>query len=303
MDLIDYNTVFSDWLSITFPASTCPYDEILQIFSQSGPLVEQFSGRDEIRYKIGDSGSCKILSKDHYINFSISGSTLRSIESKGLQRDFHLTLGRSASNISRLDASIDYPLPGAPVIASFKQRFPDSEIAFSKKLRKIIYQTDLVNGQETGTAYFQKKNYRGHVKIKAYDKAHQLNEAMYEACGVRPFPSRFRYEISIGRGASLADFADPTRVFWHYMPKSILRPPEGLLIAPWKPTERVSLDDAVQKHTTSIEELRYYLENSITLRQLLSKVSSVHGGERELLKLVSRECDLLSRRDAATLER
>ncbi|MEE4248711.1 MAG: hypothetical protein V2I33_25310, partial [Kangiellaceae bacterium] len=131
---------------------------------------------------------------------------------------------------------------------------------------------------ETGTVYFQTRTYGGYVKLKVYDKIHQLLDENPQLKSFLEGKKHTRYEFTISKGASLDDYARPDSVFWHYMPCDVLKRPESLSVAPWKPSERIEYDDVSVNPVTDYQRLKFLLEDSSVLRMLVEQVSSVNGG-------------------------
>ncbi len=128
------------------------------------------------------------------------------------------------------------------------------------------------------------------MKLRVYDKINEILDGNPSLVGALKGKRHTRYELTVSKGASLDDFARPDSIFWHYMPHVLLKPPEGLSVAPWKPTERVEYDSVPPSHITDYERLRVFLEESSTLRQLVAQSHQINGG----LSLLHRIIDQLS---------
>lgn len=278
---IDYFKVFSDWLSISHGASTTPLTEVLAYLDSLGLVTEIPKGRDLTLYDVSDHGTLFVTQKDHYCNMSFSGGLLSGLRRQPEYRDFVLALGSSPYNITRLDAALDVPIPTPRVIQNIEAGYPSGYADLVGHSRKLQYILSNVSGVRTGTVYFQDKRYQGNVKLRIYDKQNEVSEKLGSN-----IPPTTRYELSIGRGASLSDFQDPTSMFWHYMPEKLLKRPPELLTKKWSPVERVSYDAPTESLKTDYETLRYLIQHSVSLRHLVDKCLTVNGGDRLLLREV-----------------
>lgn len=281
MVLIKHFEVFADWLSISYAASQSPISEILSFLGQLTTVDELPKGKDKTLYQVSDAGTMFVTHKDSYHNFSFSGGLLAALRRLPDYRDFILALASRPHNITRLDAAFDVPVDMPLVLKNIRKVYSSGYAEICDHHRKIQYHLSDRDGVTTGTVYFQNRTYQGNVKLRVYDK----KEEVFDKHG-EDIPPTTRYELSIGRGASLADFQNPTSIFWHYMPEDLLRPPSDVLIKPWSPTERVAYDDVDENHTTDYETLRFLIQNSASLRSLVDRCLSVNGGAELLVREV-----------------
>lgn len=297
MENINHYQAFCDWLSISYPRAVSPLSDVLALLQ---PLcsIDDFEesprGRDKVLYQFGSLGTLFVTVEDTYHNLSFSGSLLASIRQSNIEREFILSLSSGPYNITRLDAAYDVPIAGGFVISQLQRRFPSGTVKLAKRERKLRYDLSDFSGSRTGTVYFQDKRYQGNVKLRIYDKALQLLEVHDQV-----IPATTRYELTVGRGATLNDFVDPTSLFWHYMPSEVLQRPTGLLVKPWKPSGRVSYDNPLYEYLppTDYETLRTLIQNSIALQHLVGKCLRVNGGDKLLLREIGKLLHTESRSD------
>lgn len=288
---------FSDWLSISFPASLSPYNAILDLLGSVQPFRATPKGKDKMLY-IFDSGTLFVTYTDSYHSFSFSGGVLSLLRGTALALDLMAILRSAPSNITRLDAAIDIPLPGHMVLSGIRSKFPDGtcEIAGHPRNMFHVISNDRVHvGQTTGTTYFQSKGYSGYISLRVYDKVHELVTKTPELLSSLRSKSLTRYELTVCKGASLDDFARPRDMFWHYLPEGLLNRPSGVTVRPWKPCERVSYDAVSSFEETDYERLRAVLEGSVSLRMFVQQATRTNGG----LNLLHRVIDQLSLNDLA----
>ena len=273
---------FPDWLSISFPASVSPLIEVLDIFAQVESYETVPKAKDKTLYRFL-SGTILVTHTDSFHNISISGGVLELIRNCTLNSDFIMLLSSVPHNITRLDVAVDIPTPGHLVLSSLRSNHSAGTCDIAGHRRNITYVTsqDLFNPErETGTAYFQSKSYRGYVKLRVYDKIHEIacstdDKAVHTLLRSK---SLTRYELTVSKGASLDDYARPDNIFWHYMPETVLKRPQNVSVAPWSPSERVPYDSVDKSSPTDYERLRAVLEQSQTLQQIVRNASSVNGG-------------------------
>jgi len=280
---INYLKPFCDWLSISFAASRSPLTDILATLNALSVVNERPKGRGKTLYDVPDVGTLFVTHDDRYHNFSFSGGLLSALRRLPEFRDVILALASSPHNITRFDATMDIPVPTPIVVKNFRKSFPDGSVEICGHKRHMQFVSDFVGDSSTGTVYFQNKSYQGNVKLRVYDKQREVLDKL----GIDISPTT-RYELSIGRGASLRDFQDPTSIFWHYMPETVLKRPPDVLCKPWSPAERVDYDEKIEPLTTDYETLRYLIENSVSLRHLVDRCLSVRGGDALLLREVKK---------------
>lgn len=283
MVAINYLRPFCDWLSISFAASRSPLTDVLAVLNRLGVVEECPKGRDKTLYDISNVGTLFVTHDDRYHNFSFSGGVLSSLRRLPEFRDLIIALASSPHNITRFDATMDVPVPTPIIIKNFRKSFPDGSVEVCGHKRQIQLVSNFLGDASTGTVYFQNKSYQGNVKLRVYDKQREVLDKLNVEIAATT-----RYELSIGRGASLRDFQDPTSIFWHYMPETVLKRPSDVLCEPWSPAERVDYDDKIESHTTDYETLRYLIENSVSLRHLVDRCLSVQGGDALLLREVQK---------------
>lgn len=291
--VINYLKPFCDWLSISYPSSCSPHTELISFLNQYVLFGYTDLGKGKESYRGQDGGSCFITSKNGYCNVSISGSVLQKCREAGAFRDLISILSLAPHNITRLDAAYDVPVAGHKVIKGIQSKYPDCYVELATRLRRLQYVLDQdSSGRFTGTAYFQNRSYKGTVKLRVYDKTHQMFYEFGET-----IPTTTRYELSVARGASLRDFSDPTSIFWHFLPEGLLQKPDG--VPSWCAAERIRYDDYAGSLSTDYEKLRFLIQNSPALIDIAKKANSVNGGsvllEREIRSLLSQYAEGMQR--------
>jgi hypothetical protein len=280
--MIEYLTAKADWLSISYPTSMSPHSELLAIYNQVDPLILTEMGGNKQLYKSFCGGSIFITSKENYINISISGGMLTTARERGLFNELLQVLSSAPYNITRLDIAYDVPISGSKSISRIQALYPLGHAVLANRARQLQYVTNQINATEqTGTVYFQNSKYKGTIKLKVYDKAHELYQSHNQV-----IPPTTRYELTIARGASLRDFSHPDVAFWHFLPVDLLKRPETVSQTQWKATERINYDDYQTQGITDYQRFKFIVENHPALIQLIQEAKAVNGGDSLLRRQI-----------------
>lgn len=290
---IDYFKPFADWLSISYPTSLSPHMDVISLFNCISPMSYAGMGSGKELYKTEIGATCFITSKDSYSNISISGSLLSLARDSNKMRDLIELLGSAPHNITRLDVAYDTPMPGEQAISNIQSMYHTGYAKLAGRYRQMNYNLSQIGkGRQTGTAYFQNRNYNGTVLLRVYDKAWE--QLQQRDSTISPTT---RYELTVRRGASLRDFTNPDSVFWHFLPDGLLKRPES--VSKWLATDRIDYDAHNEVRTTDYERLRFLIQNSPALLQLAERASSINGGsvllEREIRALLSQYAEGMER--------
>jgi hypothetical protein len=284
----EYLTPFPDWLSISYPTSMSPHLDLVTFVTRLSPLVFTDLGGSKHLYKATCGGSIFITSKDQYVNIAISGGVLKLCRESGLNNELQQILSSSPYNITRLDVAYDVPISGHIAISNIDTIYPLGWAVVASRARQLQYiLTQQCEKHRTGTVYFQNTKYKGTIKLKVYDKTHEV----FQKTG-KDIPSTTRYELSIGRGASLKDFNSPSSVFWHFLPTELLKRPDQYKISSWKATERINYDEHSVFLKTDYERLKFLISNHPVLREIIVETRRVHGGDMLLKNQIA---DMLSK--------
>ena len=217
--------VFADWLDVT----QSPDPEENTVLDVRSLLLD--AGADfthEGAYRL-DGGVARVEERSRYSRLSFSGSVLAALRCRGLYLELLSRLGAAPHKVTRLDAAIDVPTDAPFVLRELWERYPMDVNLGRKALPTKRITSTRPDGLETGTWY---AGYRTAARATArvYDKAWERFEKVGEV--LEPCT---RYEITVRKdfGASLADAADPTRIFYHVASPALLPRPDG--VPPWSP--------------------------------------------------------------------
>lgn len=273
---------FADWLSISYAASSRIELELMSLLNSLADYEYTQIGVDKHSYRSKEHGSVFITTKDTYVNISMSGGVLSNVRSSASYSTFLQILGSAPYNITRLDIAYDTPYAGYLTLNEIQKIYPKGIAKLAgreRSLQSVLSKNQ--NNISTGTTYFQNQKYKGTVKLRVYDKAHET----FERCGIL-IPPKTRYELSVARGASLRDFECPDTLFFHFMPTKLLNAPKGL--EPWKAKDRINYDEESKITMVDYERLKFIVENHPVLNDIVSQSLSVHGGSDFLKRHISK---------------
>ncbi|MEE4248709.1 MAG: hypothetical protein V2I33_25300, partial [Kangiellaceae bacterium] len=177
LDSYSFFRTFPDWLSISFPCSQTPLLGVLDLLGKKSPFQVKPRGKSKTLYMFDNGGTLFVTEEATYQNLSFSGQLLAMLRDSHLDAEFITLLRSHPHNVTRLDVALDVPLAGSSVIRSLRAKFPDGVADIAGRSRRLRFQTcsDYYDPRlETGTVYFQTRTYGGYVKLKVYDKIHQL---------------------------------------------------------------------------------------------------------------------------------
>lgn len=256
---IKHFTPTPDWLSISFASSHSPFFDLDILFKQLGVVQHNDLPRRSI-YKFLDGGSAHCMLEKDFHSFSFSGSCLESIRRLDLSNDLLSALMLYPSNITRLDIAYDMPVSFPTYYKNLQALYPKGSVEVLGKIRKsqVILSNCPRTNQMTGTYYFQDKNYKGHTKIKVYDKSNEVHSRTGDV--IRPTT---RIELTLNRSVGLKDFVSPSSAFWHHLPDNLVKTPEN--VPQFVKTPRLVLTDSSSSELTAFQKFDILIEHSAYL--------------------------------------
>jgi len=219
----NYNSVFPDFLSVTFNPDHFDITEIkLHLcacgyeFDDSQPKVLKFIRPDDPL-----SGLIRIESKWNHIRISISGKAIGYLIKLKQYSNLLFHLSTFPHKVTRLDASMDVPIDFPTIHPKIARKYPKDRISLGRKETSINYNlTKRDDGLKSGSLYMGK--IRDQVQILIYDKTLEML-TKFEIV----IPTTTRYEVKLGSsiGMTLKDAQDPTELFWMYGEQLMLKKP------------------------------------------------------------------------------
>lgn len=277
--------VFADWLDVTCSPENSFIDSVQFALDSLGGNIEDLNQAGLLTYRLG-KGTVRLYQTKRFHKIGISGSCLSHIRELG-KLDYLLSvISEVPYAITRLDASLDTDQDGANVFSHFSNRFK-AETSYPRLTRKRVIPTYIssrrsVDGKLTGTINIGGyKNTK--VSARIYDK-----QAEALSRGIE-LPPRTRYELTVRKdmNPSLRDVSDPTRIFWHYMGKSVLKRPTG--IPEWTSNWGGAWNMSFEKPLV-YQVVKAKIESNPELLRIFELAETMSGqGRLDALNLIKRE--------------
>jgi len=223
----NYNSIFTDFLSVTFNPDHFEEQELIIFLcscgyhldkSQESVLKFQFE-LDPLR------GFCGLKKTSSWVRFTASGKALDYLRKLGQYENLLFHLSTFPHTVTRIDATIDVPRDFPAVLRAIKRQYKDGSVKLGRQGLKVtttLSKRDS-DGLNSGTLYIGGR--RNQVYAKIYDKTLE----MFDRFKIT-LPTTTRYEISFRStvGITLKDAHDPTSLFWMYGEQLLLKKPKGV---------------------------------------------------------------------------
>ncbi len=156
-----------------------------------------------------------------------SGAACAGLRLAGRFNSYLHAIGQRRHRVTRIDASVDYAVDAAPIVAAVAVAGQNGELSLTRKrIRPSDVETHIgvrADGARSGTVYCGAKN--ADVRMMVYDKQHErMHKWRLPDCG-----PLVRYELTLraGTGITLRDAAEPAAVFWNYAAPDFLARPDN----------------------------------------------------------------------------
>lgn len=285
VSLPSFDTVFCDWLDVTFSPEAFDYDEFYLSFTHIYPdVTEGHSRNDGTRVIVVGYGSLHISFKKTFIRVSASGGVLNALRSSDCYMAFLGLLTDYPHRVTRIDVSMDRSVSAPRVISDLWGRYKDGLTLGQRSLstNRIVARDDQKRSTGTFTAGYRSKATR---TLKVYDKRWEV------MCKLGyPIPDRVRYEFTMKGGKSvthaqpsLRDALVPEALFWD-MASGVLKPPKDVPV--WQDTSMVPWSFERPQGLTIWEKFVGVLETSPDMARILAYANEL--GEPGLNMLVAK---------------
>lgn len=279
-------TPFCDWLSATVPYDDCAVvlDDLESLMLGSAGAEWEPSASRFGTYRV-PFGTCKTMRRGAVAVLSASGQMLSHLRAAGLFSEYLRLLGHSPHTVTRLDATLDVPVPAPAVVDGVYQRAIAGEISLTRKAIKPKYVRRFwgpgADGVETGTVYLGKRA-NADVCAKVYDKRQERLEK-----GLPDPGPMVRFEVSVhsGVGASLRDAQDPTALFYHFASPALVDAPPG--VPAWS-SGALGMSLPARVSRTPAERLQALVSTHPVFQQAAALALSFSGGDQLLRHAVGR---------------
>ena len=293
-----YGVVFCDWLDITFSSETETIENFANQFLEYGFQVDHIEPEKICSLVCGVLRAGMGVSKG-VVRLTISRGILR-VSLSGVALEFIRHFGHNDSmvdffisrphHITRLDAAVDFDVVGYKRINYLRDKFPEHCSLSSRALKTKRIVSRGLEGRETGTFYVGHRSKAG-VTARCYDKRHQIWETSSVDIGFNVF----RYEIVAKfkrdrDGASLSDYLNPARLFYHYASPSLLRKPKS--VGDWEPSSFFTFTPEKVDSLLPAQKIKRLLYDSYLLKRIAELSQEDHtGGVSYAMSLIQSELD------------
>jgi hypothetical protein len=260
MSKLNYNSVFVDWLTVSFSPVDAPSLELTSLFCSlgyekssdpSGKLINFF-------YIDRSRGHIKLSSTSTYIVLSCSGQAIRYLEKLDQFMNLLALLSQQPYRITRIDVSMDVPRDFPLIRRGLKRKSLNGKYPLSRTSQGFREYTSVrPDGQSSGTFYIGTSRHQSSARV--YDKSLQSLQ-MFDI--VIPTTTRYELTFRASFGISLKDAANPTPLFWTRGEALLLKRPlnvetwisgKGSFNWVYKRPERLPYDVLVSRLTHSSE--------------------------------------------------
>lgn len=283
--LPSFDTVFCDWLDVTFSPEAFDYDEFYTLFTQVYSDVTEANPRNDGTHVIMVGyGSLHLSFKKTFIRVSASGGVLDALRSSGKYMDYLGLLSDWPHRVTRIDVSMDRSVSGSHVLSHLWKKYSKGLTLGQRPLKtsQIVALDD--RNRSTGTFYAGYKS-KATRTLKVYDKRWEMLSKKEI-----PIQDRTRYEFTMKGGKSLThaqpslrDAALPIPLFWN-MASGILKAPKG--VSDWVDTSMTPWKYDRGHDLTTWEKFCGLLESSSDVARLYAYVDEL--GDPALKMMVSK---------------
>lgn len=225
---LNYNTVFCDYLSLTYHPDKSPLDELFGLLvspdygytaTTKNKRITLFSVPDDIL-----KGTISFESRSNFHSVIFKGLALKSLRELGLFDNLLFPLGDYPYSITRADFAIDVAREYRLCKRSIKRKFPEQVCFNGRLIQKIEYRDTIFLGQPSGTVYIGSA--RQPVGLTVYDKRAQLS-AVY-GLDVKSVVTRYEVKLTKRVGVTLRDVCSPDAIFYGHTEVYGLKRPTGV---------------------------------------------------------------------------
>ena len=210
MNLIYYNTVFCDWLDITYSPEDDIIPDLVSFLGASNFITKDRTfDLKQSYYPEGDGnyGSIVFEVRSTFVRVSASGGAISFLRGQGLFPDYLALLSQSPHTVTRLDAAFDVSRDFPTILHGLRSHHK-GYASFTRKqykVRELLSVRD--DGKKSGTYYIGSP--RGRISGRIYDKQLEMLEKRklrVDTCT--------RYEVTFRKGVTLKDALNPEPLFW-----------------------------------------------------------------------------------------
>ena len=280
MSQYNYNSVFADFLSVTFNPDHfdvgnlrllllgCGYEHL----DSSSSLILFNRPNDPL------SGLIRVEAKFNHVRISASGKALAYLRKLQQYENYLLHLSEFPHRITRLDTTMDSPRDFPSICRSISRHYPDDRVCLSRKATKITYNlSKRDDGLRSGSLYMG--NTRDKLQIIIYDKALEMLDKLGLSM---PPTSRYEMRFNSSFNLTLRDALDPTELFWSYSDMVLLKKPSSVP----ERTPTGDLDGWSRDNCPALpfSKLSDYIDHSAALDSMITLADALGSSGRTILE-------------------
>jgi len=279
MSQYNYNSVFTDFLSVTYNPDHFDVTNIKLLLLGCGYELDASSAKlfKFVRPDDPLAGLIRIESKFNHVRISVSGKALGYLRKLDQYINLLVHLSEFPHRITRLDATMDTPDDFPLVHRRISRLYPDDRVCLSRKQSIINYNlSKRDDGLRSGSLYMG--GTRDQLQILIYDKTLEMRDKFSIT-----IPTACRYEMRFKSSFNLTlrDASDPTELFWAHAHLINLKTPSGV-------AERVPTGDLTGWLNTTLKPLPFsklvsYVEHSTALDSMIVLADEVGDTGRSML--------------------
>ncbi|EJD3144522.1 hypothetical protein M1V20_004941 [Escherichia coli] len=298
--MIDFDTPFCDYLTVTFSDETgTPLEELADFLPRVGLIcsydslgVEYWCSVSVVRERL-TFRKC-LLVKRHGASgllVTVYGSGLeffRECQDRSSYSEFLSILSSYRHNLTRLDVAMDIPVDTPEFFLDFLPKVSSGLFALRRDTLRVLRVISVRDdGLESGTVYIGKGS-NARAKCTVYDK--QLERLIKTGDRIKP-RTRIEFRLAKDFGVSLFDALSPASLFWELAyPKILTYKPED--IPEWTKRQGFSRlpQQLKQREVNHYEVLKGLIYDNPLFSTLIS-YSDKHigeGGRKYLINTISR---------------
>lgn len=281
-NLPSYDTVFCDWLDVTYSPEAFDYDEFYLAISEVYPEVIEREHRNDGTRILGiGCGALHLKFSKRFIRVSASGGVLSALRSTGCYLAYLGLLTDWPHRVTRIDVSMDRAVSGSHVLSHLWRKYQEGLDIGQRSLKtsQIIALDD--RKRSTGTFYAGYKS-KATRTLKVYDKRWE-----YVSKHSLPILDRTRYEFTMKGGKStshaqpsLRDAALPDALFWD-MATCLLKRPKG--VPAWEDTSMAPWTFERPQSLTVYEKFMGLLETSPDVARLYGYIAELGAPAMQMM--------------------
>lgn len=286
---LNYNTVFADYLSVTFNPDDNP-SELIHFFLIRAGYTEIAHTPEKFEYRNPDNpdmGSIlfECSNRTHWLQ--VRGQALEYLRHVSLLDELLSIIATTPHKVTRLDLAIQFTEKFSTAVRRYKRKYPKGHFQHGRATLAVSFNTRTFNDDLTGAVYLGDRKKRHDVSGIVYNKTFQV----LDSAGLLVDPNITRYELRLtGRvGCSLKDVVSPEPVFYTHSSIFGLKKPSG--VSDWVSGASYVPTFPSPNRKDHYPKLVDYLDMNPAFEHMLKLADKLPDGRRLLLNLLKEKID------------